>query len=244
MGEILAVRGVGGKMRVLRCYRASPLSSKESLMKRISILLFFATTVLTIGTSARKAPAAKAIRNNLTEPGAAAIAQDGLERAKALVKVINQYRREQGLEEIPYSPWLTYVARWHVYDLQTNNPNSGSCSSMHSWSDKGSWSSCCNKKGGTVGCSWDKPREISKGAYKGVGFEIASGYKGYGEMTNYEALESWKRSPPHLNTLLNRDKWAKYKWKAIGAAISNDYAVVWFSEEIDTSGLDIFFYDR
>ncbi len=162
---------------------------------------------------------------NLSQPVAE---DDGLKRAKALVRVINQYRQEQGLEEIPYSPWLTYVARYHVYDLETNDPAHGSCN-LHSWSDRGEWSACCyTSDHARADCMWNKPKELSKGAYEGVGFEIAA--KNTGGMTSQGALAQWQGSRGHHDVILNRGIWANRSWKAIGAAVSNYYAVVWFGD--------------
>jgi len=213
-------------------------------MKRITFILCLAATFSIFVTPANNASSPKPSRNSLTEVTGSIIEEDDLKRAKALVRVINQFRREQGLDEIPYSPRLTSVARWHVYDLEVNKPSGGSCN-LHSWSDKGersdflakngvSWNSCCyTSDHARNSCMWNKPREISDGAYKGNGYEIAA-RNGRG-ITNYRALEQWKASPLHLDMILNRGKWAKSKWKAIGAAISSHYAVVWFGKETDRS---------
>ena len=123
---------------------------------------------------------------------------------------------------------------------------------MHSWSNKAdgfkflvekglSWSPCCDKDSDTKGCSWDKPKEITNGAYKGTGYEIACGFDDAGEMTNDIALECWEGSPPHLDMMLNRRNWADNKWRAIGAGISTHYAVVWFGEESDPASSPSFF---
>lgn len=212
-------------------------------MKKLSLIFILITTMLTAGGVTTLTSSSKINNDGLT---VSAIADDGDEKARSLVGVINQYRRDKGLAEIPYSPWLTYVARWHVYDLENNRPDTGSCN-MHSWSDKAgvanystnnrvTWSACCYTGNHTKArCMWDKPREISKGAYKANGFEIACRGNDIAEMTNYRALECWKESQSHLDVMLNRGKWNDNKWKAIGAAISYHYAVVWFAEETDAS---------
>lgn len=202
-------------------------------MKR-RLLILSLLVITTFGLLTNQAGSAK-VRTNEAEKVTLSISPDeGLERAKSLVALINKYRREQGLSEIPYSPWLTYVARWHVYDLENKNPASGACNT-HSWSNKGEgrWTNCCDIDDDDRGCSWDKPKEISNGAYNGVGFEIACKYAD--EMSNSVALDCWKKSSPHLDMMLNRGTWADNKWKAIGAGISYHYAVVWFAEEIDNS---------
>ena len=214
-----------------------------NLMKRIVFILCLVATLFIFSTPANDVSSQKASRNSLTEVTGSKIDEDDLKRAKELVRVINQYRREQGLDEIPYSPRLTDVAKWHVYDLEVNKPSGGSCN-LHSWSDKGehrdflaknnvSWNSCCyTSDHARKQCMWNKPREISDGAYKANGYEIAARNRG---MTSHRALEQWKASPLHLDMILNRGKWAKSKWKAIGAAISSRYAVVWFGKETDRS---------
>ena len=58
-----------------------------------------------------------------------------------LANVINQYRRDRGLPEIPVSPSLTRVAELHVADLAAH-PRDRGCN-LHSWSEHGAWSACC-----------------------------------------------------------------------------------------------------
>jgi len=206
-------------------------------MKKICLVLILASIVVPFDSLTNNALSSTDNHDSHTEVNASPVTGDGLDKAKSLVRYINQYRREKGLDEVPYSPWLTYVARWHVYDLENNHRSSGPCNSMHSWSDKGEgkWNQCCKRVGDAGACSWDKPKEISKGAYKGVGFEIACGGRDIDEMTNDAALQCWKSSSSHLDIMLNRGTWADNKWRAIGAGISHHYAVVWFAEESDTS---------
>lgn len=149
--------------------------------------------------------------------------------AYSLAQIINRYRRQQGLDEIPISPSLTYVAKYHVYDLEKNNPDTGSCN-LHSWSNKGDWTPCCyTSNHARARCMWDKPKELT--SYKGNGYEIAA--MSTGGITAQEALELWQESSPHHNVILNRGIWADQKFKAMGAAVSNYYAVVWFGTETD-----------
>lgn len=210
-------------------------------MKRTRFILCLTISFVTFGALINNASSSKFNRDSLTDTTATAIEDNGLKRAKDLISIINQYRREQGLDEIPFSPWLTNVAIRHVNDLETNKPNQGSCN-LHSWSNKGSWSPCCyTGDSSQLNCIWNKPREISKGAYKGNGYEIAAGP---GEITNRAALEAWKRSPIHLNTILNRGVWANTKWKAIGVGISSHYIVVWFGEEPDLSAETSIFKEK
>ena len=75
---------------------------------------------------------------------------------------------------------------------------------------------------------WDKPREITRGSYAGDGFEISAWHSD--RMTPTQALESWKRSSPHLSVILNRGNWSNIAWQAMGGAVSGRYAVVWFGK--------------
>jgi hypothetical protein len=146
-----------------------------------------------------------------------------------LAEVINAYRVEKGLPEIPVSPSLTTVAEAHVRDLSENHPNTANCN-LHSWSDKGNWTACCyTDDHANAGCSWSKPRELTK--YKGNGYEIAA-WSSNG-ITASQALSMWKNSEGHHNVILNKGVWADAAWNAMGAAIYNGYAVVWFGQEYD-----------
>ena len=77
---------------------------------------------------------------------------------------------------------------------------------------------------------WDKPREITGGVYRGNGYEIA--HHGSG-VTPETALRGWQSSSGHNSVIVNNGKWADVHWKAIGAAVSEHYAVVWFGKEAD-----------
>ena len=88
-----------------------------------------------------------------------------------LYRLINEYRNQKGLREVKLSASLCFVARTHAKDQTENYKESNRCN-MHSWSNKGEWSSCCyspdHKK---AKCMWDKPRELTN--YPGDGFEIS-----------------------------------------------------------------------
>ncbi len=151
----------------------------------------------------------------------------------SMADVINQYRRERGLPAIPVSKSLTRVARAHVKDLQRAKPN-GRCT-IHSWSNRGNWSSCCyTADHARAECMRKKPSEITRGVYSGVGYEISVIYTG--KMTPNVALTSWRGSGRHHDVILNRNLWRNIRWNAMGAAISENYAVVWFGEERDPAG--------
>ena len=143
-----------------------------------------------------------------------------------LAEVINAYRKDQGLPTIPTSPSLQKVAEAHVRDLAAHPP-SGACN-LHSWSSQGKWSACCyTDDHARATCMWSKPAEIA--GYASSGFEIAAA----GTTTPNSALDSWRGSEAHHAVILNRGIWAKSTWRAMGAAIHEDYAVVWFGELAD-----------
>ena len=84
--------------------------------------------------------------------------------------LINQYRNQKGLQAIPVSKNLTYVAKLHVKDLADNHPYNKRCN-LHSWSDEGPWSPCCyTEDHEQAACMWNKPQELSN--YPGLGYEI------------------------------------------------------------------------
>ncbi len=150
----------------------------------------------------------------------------------SLAKVINDYRKEKGLKAIPVSSSLTKVAKKHVEDLQNNNPVKGQCN-LHSWSDKGNgqWTACCyTSDHANASCMWNKPAEITNKVYTGSGYEIA--YMHSGKATPIRALIGWQNSPGHHDLILNKNTWTK-KWEAMGAAVSKNYAVVWFGHQAD-----------
>ncbi len=150
-----------------------------------------------------------------------------------VAEVINQYRQDNGLPEIPVSESLTAVAQKHVEDLENNNPVTGDCN-LHSWSDKGEWTPCCyTDDHAEAQCMWDKPRELT--SYVGNGYEISAQYSG--KTRPNCALEQWRESEPHHDTILNRGIWADREWLAIGGAVSEHYAVVWFGTVIDNNEL-------
>jgi hypothetical protein len=151
-----------------------------------------------------------------------------------LYQLINEYRADNGLPEIPLSPSLCYVAGAHVWDLNNNQPEGGRCN-LHSWSGKGPWTRCCytedHKK---AECIWSKPGELT--AYDGYGYEVAY-YSSWPADEHRDmplaALKGWQSSPGHDHMILNRNGWKRLKWKAMGVGIYGNYAVVWFGEKKD-----------
>ncbi len=147
----------------------------------------------------------------------------------AIVELINAYRVDNGKPEVALSPSLCSVALAHVEDLDINAPHEepGDCN-LHSWSDQGAWGACCyTPDHAEAQCMWDKPSELT--AYSGYGYENAAA----GTNSPADAVEAWKGSPGHNDVMLNQGGWANLPWGAIGAALQDGYAVVWFGEEAD-----------
>lgn len=167
--------------------------------------------------------------------GAASFQRSSTENQTTLAALINRYRAENRLPAIPLSISLNLVAEAHVADLEnTGIAGKGVCN-LHSWSDQGSWTSCCYTPDHAHSrCMWDKPREISGGLYRGNGYEISA--KTSGTMTPRKALQMWKASPEHVDVLLNNQSWKRMQWRAMGVAVSAHHAVVWFGADSDPAG--------
>lgn len=147
---------------------------------------------------------------------------------KKLYDLIMEYRKSKKLKSIPLSSKLTRVAQTHAHDLADNYKfdRDNKCN-PHSWSKKGSWSSCCyTNDHKQAKCMWDKPKEIS--GYENPGYEIAY-YSSLGANAN-EALTGWKKSPAHNPLLINDGMWNKVEWNAIGIGLYKEYGVVWFGQ--------------
>ena len=145
-----------------------------------------------------------------------------------LYNLIMKYRSSKNLPRIPISKSLTFVAQTHVRDLENNKPDLGNCN-MHSWSNKGAWTSCCyTSDHAKAQCMWDKPSELT--SYKGYGYEIAYGSSG-GSVTPIGAINGWKGSSGHNAVIINQGIWSSHPWEAIGIGIYKGFAVVWFGEE-------------
>ncbi len=156
---------------------------------------------------------------------------------KKLYDLIMAYRKSKRLPPIPYSAKLSKVAQTHVRDLEANyNYENASTCNPHSWSDKGTWTSCCyTSDHKQASCMWTKPKEIA--GYEGYGYEIA--YYSSAGANATEGLEGWKKSPGHNPLIINSGTWSKVKWQAIGIGIYGQYGVVWFGEEADESKMKL-----
>lgn len=154
-----------------------------------------------------------------------------------LHRLINEYRKSHDLDNIPLSLSLTVVAKAHAADLFYNNPDDDYLCNMHSWSDKGDWEACCyTSDHAHAECMWNKPKEITN--YKGDGYEIVFYFSPVTDDISMakEALEGWKGSPGHNNTIVNAGIFRNAEWNAIGVGIYEEYVTVWFGEKQDEEG--------
>ena len=154
-----------------------------------------------------------------------------------LYKLINEYRVQKGLPQVRLSASLCFVARTPAKDQTDNYKESNRCN-MHSWSNKGSWSSgCYTPDHRNAKLMWNKPRELTN--YLGDGYEISyySTYKyASPEAFAKDILDGWKKSPGHNDVIMNKNIWKSIRWQAIGIGIHGDYADVWFGKEEDSAG--------
>ncbi|MFP4469561.1 MAG: SPOR domain-containing protein [Bacteroidales bacterium] len=146
-----------------------------------------------------------------------------------LYNLVNKYRQENKLPEIPLSKNLCYVAKLHVNDLHYNRPDTAQCN-LHSWSDQGNWTECCYGRDIINNtCMTSKPKELT--SYPGQGYEIA--FWESVDAIPAIVLDLWKSSEASRELILNRAQWKDKSWKAFGVGILKGYAVVWFGAEPD-----------
>ncbi len=149
-----------------------------------------------------------------------------------LAELINNFRKENKLPPVALSVSLTQVAKTHVYDLQTNNPDTSICSTA-SWSNKGSWKACCyNPYVLHEECMWDKPKELTSYVYRG--YELSYYEERIIQVDSLFAL--WKTTNEASEMLLTKGAYHDKKWEAMGLAIGENYACVWFGQRIDSKG--------
>ncbi len=149
-----------------------------------------------------------------------------------LAELINSFRIQNKLPEIPLSKSLFVVAKTHVNDLQINRPDTSICNTA-SWSDKGKWSSCCfNKYVLKTECMWDKPKELTP--YKFKGYEIS--YFEEGIVNEDSLFRLWSATAEVSDMLLCKGIHSDKKWLAIGVGISDNYACIWLGQRPDPQG--------
>ena len=162
-------------------------------------------------------------------------------KEKELIKLVNDYREQHGKKRLKVSKSLMKVARTHINDLNMNfdmdNPPvdaRGIKGNMHSWSDKGNWTPVVYTKDHKYDELTNiKPKEIT--GYDQDGFEVAvNGFM----ITPQRALEKWKNSPKHNDTILSQNGWDPTPEEEkngftglsnMGVAINGDYACIWFT---------------
>jgi uncharacterized protein YkwD len=153
---------------------------------------------------------------------------DGLSRKESkLAQQLNQYRQQNGLPAIRLSKALSTVANRHVLDL-VNTQGAGG---LHSWSD----APYDSNNPATYPSMWEAPQRLKTG-YPGYGYEIAY-WISNNQVKPSDALNGWKGSPSHNPVMLNQGIWQNLKWKAMGVGMAQGYAVVWFGEQRDRTGL-------
>ncbi len=150
----------------------------------------------------------------------------------SLIMMINSYRQSQGLQSLIPSKSLCYVAHVHALDLYYYHPDRGACS-LHSWSEGGRWTACCySDMDPKYGCMWNKPKELTN--YRGKGYELA--FMKNDPVGPQEPFTMWTTHEITSDILLNKGRWKTKSWKAIGVALYQGYALVWFGEEADPAG--------
>ncbi len=146
-----------------------------------------------------------------------------------LYNMVNNYRKNNKLSDIPLSRSLCYIAKLHVFDLSNNNPDTMDCN-LHSWSDKGEWTECCyGREKINHTCMTSKPGELTN--YQGKGYEIAFWESVDAEPEN--VIDLWKSSASSNDMMLSKGIWKGTVWKSLGVGIIKGYAVVWFGKEDD-----------
>lgn len=149
-----------------------------------------------------------------------------------LAELINKFRIENKMPVVPLSSSLTLVAKTHAFDLQTNNPDTSICSTA-SWSNKGNWKSCCfNPYVLREECMWDKPKELTSYVYRG--YELSHFEERIIQVDSLFAL--WKSAEEAADMLLTKGAYHDKKWEAMGLAIGENYASVWFGQRSDSKG--------
>jgi uncharacterized protein YkwD len=152
--------------------------------------------------------------------------------------LVNDYRTAHGLPPVTLSISLSQVAQWHVIDLKTHQPDTGTdarglACNLHSWSDQGYWTPACYTFDHAYPEGmWFKPREITRNRYMGYGFENAAW--GYGSPA--AALEGWKNSPGHAQVILEQGPWDGHNWQSLGIGVYESYYVIWLGREVDPQG--------
>lgn len=148
------------------------------------------------------------------------VGDDVSQMEKELYRIVNEYRAQNNLPEIPLSESLSLLANRHLLDITLNLKTF-----THGWSN-------CPyniKDNDTWKCVFDAPKRLKTG-YDGRGFENLYRNNG-GNATPSLALAAWKKSAMHNSLILNLDNWKDTKFDAFGVAISGQFAALWFGSD-------------
>ncbi|MBI5741125.1 MAG: hypothetical protein HZA16_10435 [Nitrospirae bacterium] len=161
-----------------------------------------------------------------------------------LARLINEYRKQHNLSEVPVMETLYLTAKWHVIDLSLHEPHKGKkdplgkkCD-LRSWSDKGAgrgnWKPVCYTSDHAHALDiLEKPAEIA--GYKGNAYENV--YWTSAPLTPEMVLRAWQNRPGERGLIIEEENWQDSNWAAMGVAIFENSASVWFGSEKDNSGL-------
>ena len=134
-----------------------------------------------------------------------------------LLQIINEYRVQNKLPQVPISKPLSIVANRHLLDLQKNLQTI-----THSWSD-------CRydlKDSKTWNCVTDAPKRLNVD-FNGQSYEnLFRTVKG--NAAPQFALDAWKKSELHNSLILNLGIWNAKQWDSVGISINGQYAAIWF----------------
>lgn len=234
LGEVLVEAGYVPPSRIRHGIR---------LQKRLLNAVLAAIISLEMGAVANASPLSESATQTIMEH---ALKESGefsclSVKERELFRLVNEYRKSNGLPPIANSRSLNKVARVHAIDLCSNAPAKGEDSrglacSLHSWSNKGTWKSVCYTKDHAFAESmWDKPREITNFIYTGDGYENAYSTSEK-EVNPARVLEAWKASPSHNAILLESGDWRDSNLRAFGVGIHKNYAVMWVGSSADPLG--------
>lgn len=149
------------------------------------------------------------------------IGDDLSENENELFGLINDYRTQNKLSNIPIGTTACLVANRHILDLNLNLRYL-----THSWSN-------CQYDGNkteTYKCMTDAPKTFFPN-FTDSAFENA--YYTSGKKVNVvDALEGWKKSPLHNAVLLNQNIFQKQIWTEGCVAIQGKFAALWFISKL------------
>lgn len=152
---------------------------------------------------------------------------------KALFDKLNELRKAYGKKPLKLSASLSYVAKVHVEDLKSNNPDTSVCN-LSSWSNKGSWTPCCyNPYVLKQECMWDKPKELTSYPYRG--YEIAGFFEE--KFTVDSVIDLWSKEGEVINMLTSEGEYSTKEWVCMGVGMNSNYVSVWFGQRADAAAI-------